>query len=296
MSQTGGKRLESVCPYIGFRDDREVVSSVPSLQHYCHRVTPPQPIRREVQQQLCLQPRFRECPVYQRQTRKLPREFRPPPPPLGRRLHRARRMGLFLAFLGALAFFGYLGLLRGEEAPGESHFSPVPVMATPSETPSPTVTPTPSPTPSSTPTPTPTSTPTPTPTPTETALPRRLGVALGLERGFVVYQVQPGDTLEVLVRRFGTSREMLMQVNPGLPETYLPLGAVLVIPLPHLSLRPLPRLLAYRVPWAMQARSLVQFLGLEDPAFFYYVNDLDPTDWLNGGDWVLLPLGTQAGP
>ncbi len=289
MAKAGGRRLESVCPYIGFRDDREVVSSVPSVRHYCHRVTPPQPIRKDVQQRLCLQARFRECPVYQQQTRRFPREFRPPGPSLGQRLYRVRWVGL-LVLVGLVALVVYLGFRQQGEALGQSHFSPVPALATPSETPSPTSTPTPSPTPSSTLTPTPTPSPTWTPTPTETALPRRLGVALGLERGFVVYQVQPGDTPDTLARRFGISRDMLMQVNPGLPETYLPLCAVLVVPLPHLSLRPLPRLLAYRVPWAMQAQSLVQFLGLEDPEFFYYVNDLDPTDWLNGGDWVLLPL------
>lgn len=105
---------------------------------------------------------------------------------------------------------------------------------------------------------------------------------------------QPNDTLDTLAQRFGITREMLMQVNPNLPETYLPPGAVLVVPLPHLTLRPLPRLVAYRVPWTMQARSLVRFLGLEAPDVFYYVNDLDPTDWLNGGDWVLLPLESES--
>ena len=81
--------------------------------------------------------------------------------------------------------------------------------------------PTATPTPTSTPTPTPTSIPSPTPTitPTPTATP-------------ITYQIQPGDTLENIANRFGTTVDLLAQQNDIVNVHQIDVGVILVIPTP----------------------------------------------------------------
>lgn len=44
------------------------------------------------------------------------------------------------------------------------------------------------------------------------------------------YTVQAGDTLDAIARRFGTTVEAILALNPGVTAETLPIGAVLVIP------------------------------------------------------------------
>ena len=86
----------------------------------------------------------------------------------------------------------------------------------PQETPvadEPTDTPTDTPTATATPTYTPTFTPTPTPTATP-----------------ITYQVLPGDTLEVIAARYGTTVDLLAQQNNIVNQHQIDVGQILVIP------------------------------------------------------------------
>lgn len=73
------------------------------------------------------------------------------------------------------------------------------------------------PTDTPTPTETPTYTPTFTPTPTPTATP-------------ITYQVLPGDTLEVIAARYGTTVDLLAQQNNIVNQHQIDVGQILVIP------------------------------------------------------------------
>ena len=298
MNPKKSKPLEgpdTVCPYIGFAEDKSVVASVPTAQHYCHAVRPPQPVSIQAQQRWCLTPRFRECPVYQKKPRKLPSEFRSKAWAKRRR----RKMFLLLTILAGMAIVGVFLSPWGEPyrqaaaallPPTATLPPPTTRVMSPTPTATPTRTPTPTPTPTPTLTPTPTPSLTPTITPTPTALPRRLGTAIGLEKGFVLYQIQPGDMLETIAQKFGITVEDLTRINPNLPTDYLAPGMVIVVPLPHVLNRKLPMLVAYQVPWTIQTKDMAQMLGLTSPDTFYYVNDLEPDDWLNAGEWILLPI------
>ena len=95
-------------------------------------------------------------------------------------------------------------------------------------------TPSPTPTPTATPTstPMPTSTPTSTPTPTPTATP-------------LTYQIQPGDALVNIARQYGTTAELLAEINNIANPHRIDVGRILLIPtaipptpLPAADLRP----------------------------------------------------------
>ena len=117
---------------------------------------------------------------------------------------------LLIGIGAALAWAGLGGLeslLSGGATPSPSATGRAPT-AEPSQTQLPSVAPT------AEPTPTPTLGPTPTPAPTP-----------------VTYIVQPGDTLNAIAARFGTTAQAIMDAN-GLTSDVIHPGQVLIIPVP----------------------------------------------------------------
>jgi len=113
-----------------------------------------------------------------------------------------------------------------------SRSAPVAAVVTPTATPTRTATPRPTatftlePTVTDTPTPippTPTLTPTPTRTPTLTPSPTPTPE-------FIIYRIQPNDTLAAIALRFGTSVEVLLAANPGINPNALQIGQEIRIP------------------------------------------------------------------
>jgi len=118
---------------------------------------------------------------------------------------------VLLVLIGAVVAWAALGGLGGGAAgpsPSSSPSAEATVTARPSASTSPSATATVAPTPTPTPAPTPTAAPTP-----------------------VTYIVQPGDTLNAIAARYGTTAQAIMQAN-GLTSDIINVGQVLIIPVP----------------------------------------------------------------
>jgi len=99
--------------------------------------------------------------------------------------------------------------------------TPISLVIIPTPTPTFTLTPTCTPTPTPTRTPSPTRTPTPTETPTPTPMPPALK-----------YKVRPGDTPEMIAKRFGIRVKDLLDANGLTAKSIIRVGQVLLIPMP----------------------------------------------------------------
>lgn len=97
------------------------------------------------------------------------------------------------------------------------------------------------------------------------------------------YQVQPGDTLWEIARRFATTMEALMEEN-GLTETSLRPGQTLVIP----TLRRL------YVPVSVRLSELARRLGVAARTLAE-LNELQPEDTVSAGSELWTPLPRMAG-
>jgi len=102
-----------------------------------------------------------------------------------------------------------------------------PAINTPTHSPSPTAFPTVRPTASNTPVPTATGMPSRTPQPTPTPMPTASQTASPTP---VVYVVQPGDTLNRIAYRFGTTPQAIAQANGIAPTSTLRIDQQLIIP------------------------------------------------------------------
>ena len=228
--------MDRICPYLALADDGRTVADGFDAEHRCHALTPPAPLERARQVQLCLTEAHARCErfaaartAWLAASSGLPRVapdvafgrtrliLEPEPawrnlagPPAARISRRTMLIGAVGAAVIALLLIGNaLGILGGAPA------------STPSPTPSPSATavatesvaPTPSPSPTSVPTPVPTVAPTPTPAPT----PR-------------TYVVQSGDTLTTIAAQFGTTAQAIAAANGITVSTVINVGDVLIIP------------------------------------------------------------------
>ncbi len=225
--------MDRICPYLALADDGRTVADGFDPEHRCHALTPPAPLERSRQVQLCLTEAHARCErfgaartAWLAASSGLPRVA--PDVAFGRtrlvlepeaawrnlataptnRISRSAILvaGVAVAVVALLVFSSLFGILGGAPVDSPSA-SPSP---SPSTAPSPSVAPasvgaSASTLPVSVP-------PEPTPAPSQT-----------------IYIVQEGDTLNVIAQRFGTTVEAIQAAN-GLTGTEIDVGQELIIP------------------------------------------------------------------
>jgi LysM repeat protein len=235
--------MDRICPLLALDDGRTVCDGF-DADHRCHATTPPTPLGRPQQLQVCLTEahadcdRYRTGPAWARRsapatwvrTRHViePRTGFAAAAARGRSGSRRAAAGLGLVAVlglsgGTAAAIGGVGALgglggRATETPDPTR-SPVP-SSTPSASVAAVVTPMP------TPTPVPSAVPTPAPTPVPTAVPTPVPTPPPVQ----TYVVQQGDTLSVIANRFGTTVQALIDANNLPSADDIVIGQTLVIP------------------------------------------------------------------
>lgn len=225
-------RLE-VCPFLRAGEDLETApADRPDAGHRCRAVEEPLVLGLRQQELVCLGTGHAHCPRFARGGERVRRTLAPG---LGRRRRPAPAVllaavllvGAILVAAGALS--GGLSLPGGPgAAAGPTPSSSAP-PATPVPTPQPTLAPTPAidPTPSPTPRPTPSPSPAPTASPVPTASPAPSVPLPAAWQGLAacpapdacyVYQVQRNDTLYGIAAKFGTTLNVLLDLNPAISD------------------------------------------------------------------------------
>ena len=228
------RRVDRICPYLALADDGRTVADGFDPEHRCHALTPPAPLERSRQVQLCLTEAHARCERFEAArtawlaaSSGLPRVS--PDVDFGRtrlvlepeaawrnlsssptaRLTRPAVIvaAIALAVVGLLVVSSVIGMLGG--VPGGESPTPSPSLS-PSPLPSASVTPasagiSPSLAPTSVP---PAGTPAPTPR---------------------IYIVQQGDTLNLIAQQFGTTVAAIQAAN-NLTGTEINVGQELIIP------------------------------------------------------------------
>jgi len=230
--------VDRICPYLALADDGRTVADGFDAEHRCHALTPPAPLERARQVQLCLTEAHVRCErfaaartAWLAASSGLPRVapdvafgrtrliLEPEAarrtlsgPPATRVSRRTVLIGGVAAVVVALLLLGNaLGILGTATAPTPSPSPSATATATES------VAPTPSPSPTNLPTPIPTPTPTAAPTGTPAPTPR-------------TYVVRSGDTLTTIAAQFGTTAQAIAEANGITLGTILDVGQVLIIP------------------------------------------------------------------
>jgi LysM repeat protein len=232
--------VDRICPYLALADDGRTVADGFDPEHRCHALTPPAPLERARQVQLCLTEAHARCErfaaartAWLAASSGLPRVapdvafgrtrliLEPEPawrnlasPPATRLSRRVLLIGAAGAAVVLLLLLGNaLGILGGSAASASPTPSPSPT-ATATATPVPSQT-APQPSPSVVATASPTAVPTASPTPAPTPH---------------TYIVQQGDTLNAIAVRFGTTAQAIADANGISVSDTLDVGQVLVIP------------------------------------------------------------------
>jgi hypothetical protein len=229
--------VDRICPYLALADDGRTVADGFDPEHRCHALSPPAPLERSRQVQLCLTEAHARCErfgaartAWLAASSGLPRVA--PDVAFGRtrlvlepeaawrglasspasRINRPALLvaAVALAVVGLLVLSSLFGILKG--VPAES------ASPTASPTPSPSASPLASAPPASTSASAPASAPLPSATPVVTPAPSQR-----------TYVVQQGDTLNEIAQRFGTTAEAIKAAN-GLTSDTINVGQVLIIP------------------------------------------------------------------
>ena len=225
--------MDRICPYLALADDGRTVADGFDPEHSCHALSPPAPLERARQVQLCLTEAHVRCErfvsartAWLAASSGLPRvapdvdfgrtRLILEPEPAWRNLagaprSRFSRRTIVVAALGAavvtlLVLGSAFGLFAGASAPS----------ASPTPTASATASPTASPAASISGEPSVSIAPSVTPAPTPGPTPR-------------TYMVKQGDTLNAIALQFGTTAEAIKAAN-GLTSDTINVGQVLIIP------------------------------------------------------------------
>jgi hypothetical protein len=229
--------VDRICPYLALADDGRTVADGFDPEHRCHALSPPAPLERSRQVQLCLTEAHARCErfaaartAWLAASSGLPRVA--PDVAFGRtrlvlepeaawrglasspasRLNRPALLvaAVALAVVGLLVLSALLGILNGAPAGSAS--------PTASPSPSPSASPRASSPAASTAASAAASALVPSATPVVTPAPSQR-----------TYVVQQGDTLNEIAQRFGTTAEAIKAAN-GLASDTINVGQVLIIP------------------------------------------------------------------
>jgi hypothetical protein len=311
---------ENVCPYIGTETDPEIRFAYPSSGNYCLKVDPIEHITFHHQEETCLTPKFRQCPVYQEYwVGPLPDEIRGDGIEINR--DKVKRFWVLLAmsviFLGAIMGLWISSMGREPAAMTVPDVASRTISASLSESdglngihtitpntgvitsPSTTLTYIPSRTSTNTPTANPSETPTPPMSPTSTQQPTNtiipsptpgpgIGTPFGSEQVYVIHYVYEGESLAKLSQLYDTTNEVIQAAN------YLHYGPsvwpedILIIPVGQKD-----PALVYRFRYLTVERQT----NLDDIADQYgstaellrQLNDLGVDDVVPEGRWLIIP-------
>ena len=286
-----------ICPYLGLQHDPQTPALFPSERNFCHRTGSPHVILDTHQQSYCLVAEHQTCPIFNKPEVGARREvIQSPAVPAMRPLLEKYRTA-FLIILGALflAGFLFLGWNFRESLALPAAPTALPVVEQPSTPLTQAETPEAA---SASPAVTPTLSFTPTPTqllPTETAsltLPVSLETLIGENPSLLIHRVARGESLTSLADRYGTTPEAIQAVNFVMP---LPLWLdwLVVIPIDTLDAGDLPRFEVYQVTEDDLSVSTLAETFEVDVSLLAKYNDLQETDLLTNGSWVLVPRTTQ---
>ncbi len=230
--------MDRICPYLALADDGRTVADGFDPEHRCHAITPPAPLERARQAQLCLTEAHARCErfaaartAWLAASSGLPRVapdvafgrtrliLEPEPawrnlsaPPVARVSRRTVLIGVVGGATVVLLLLGNaFGILGRAPAPTPS---PTPLVSpSPLATAAPSVALTPVATPTIAPTASPTVAPTPTPAPTQRT-----------------YRVQANDTLNGIAAKFHTTAQAIADANGIKVTDTINVGQVLIIP------------------------------------------------------------------
>lgn len=301
-------RAESSCPHLGLSDDPDTQMAYASRANICCRARPPASPSFAYQGATCLTLKHADCRVYNSlQPAPLPVELTELETAGKSRLPLLFSLVLGAVLITALALFGYTRLspdaLAGFLPISAATASPVPSLD-PSPTPSlttmpptakptavpPTLTPVPS---TFTPTATPTPFSTPTSSSTSTQSPPTPGPAaetpFGPNNIFLVHVIQAGESMPLIVARYGTTEEAILSINVFTEGAALWPETPLVV-LPGLTdASGLPRFHPLWVQADLRVADLAAEYGALEEDIRRY-NALGPDDWIPAGRWVIIPI------
>lgn len=237
--------VDRVCPLLGLAGDRRSAVDGVDSAHRCHAETPPAPLDRATQAQLCLASAHERCERYLGFAARngaaqagrsaagagfVSTRLLLAPQPAWRgiagRARAARPLPMLAAATGIVAVgIGAAAVAGALNTTGLTALDATPAPSpSPSATARPTLTPRPTPTATASPTASPTATPVPaTPVPTVAPTPAPPPPPQ-------TYTVQQGDTLAAIAQRFGTTTQALQQANGIEDPNQIVIGQVLVIP------------------------------------------------------------------
>ena len=296
MSISGNRentdRREKVCPYLGLLDDPATALSFPSSHNRCFHAKPALSVKLDFQRNYCLTSKYTNCEEFNREAdTPLPSDLRfNNVPPFWDKFIKGRIWILFLVFI-VIALIAWKVLSRGHLGVGNSGQSPavtVPAISTNIGFQTPTILPTRV---QNTLTPTLSLTTTPT-FPIHTFAPtivssHVLETPIGVQYKLVIHRVLAGESLISIASQYWTTVEAIQAVNYYLPSP-LRIDWLIIVPINQTDVHGLPVFDAYQVKTVVAVRILAQQLSI-DPALLELYNGLGNNEYLNLGEWVVVP-------
>jgi len=279
-------REYGICPYLGQRSDPGTALAYPSGSNRCTHAKSMAAIELGHQEEFCLRSGYSKCEQFAAE----------PGAPLPAGLHGFSGRwsgkkrgnikwvwGIVLLGLGIIIAWQFVTRWGGF---GQS--AVVPTVITES---------TPTSTEGSSPSPSLTRTPTTTPPLVDTATPwppLGLETPLGIDHKFLIHQIQEGDSLDLIGRRYGTTVEALRVCNYRLPDPLIP-GMVVVVPLNFVDMQGLPAFEVYNVTKEISLEDLGLLLSVDLNQFKIY-NAINDGYIPIVGDWLLVPRAGSPTP
>jgi hypothetical protein len=292
-------RKALVCPFLGLRDDPATALSFPSSHTRCFHARPALPVKLEYQRTYCLAINHTSCEEYYHEPdNPLPPEMRfIGGSGLREKLGKAGVWFILLAVV-VVALIVWQALSRGFlglGSPGHLQGASVPVISTMDRFQPPTLLPT-----QMQDTPTPTLFQTTTPTfsiitfePT-TATSHALETPIGVEYKLVIHRVLAGESIMSIANLYWTTVDAIQAINYNLPSP-LRIDWYIIVPVNRTDIHGLPSFEAYEVKSDIAVQTLAQQLTI-DPGILELYNGLGNNEFLNSGEWVLVPHMSTATP
>jgi LysM repeat protein len=285
-----------ICPYVGFSGDPDTALSYPSHANCCHHAKPVISISLAHQRNFCLTPKFKLCPVSQKEKiEPLPKEFA-----AGVSIEKKNKALFRIILLVGAVLIGLLllalmaGMFQGQvqsKSTASSTMVTESVLIT--QTPTLNVLPTDTaPEPTRTPTRTPTLKILPTHTtvvPTPTHIPmHQLETPFGETPRFVIHRVIDGETFIFLSEKYSTSKEAIVAINFGM-QPVLWANTIIVIPVGMTDVTGLPSFSTFMVAeQGMTIEDLATKVSVDVTLLKLY-NALPNGYVFDQGEWVLIP-------
>ena len=279
-------KLEGLCPFLGFSDDRDTALSYPSQYNCCYNAKPVVPVSMYHQRCFCLSKEFTSCPVYQSvEHASLPKEI------IGKYPNR-RRMRPWLALTGVIIIVLVVSVVSAMM--GVINIPGIPALITGiPHTPTPTFWVMPSATNTidqSTATLVQVASPTETEIPlVPTAiLPHFLETPLGADPELVFHRVEEGEGFILLANTYNTSAEAIQAINYEMGNSLFA-NRVIVIPINTTDVSTLPAFTVFEVTEDnLFIETVAMGLNVDIVELCKY-NHLPERYVLTKGEWLLIP-------